>query len=145
MVIRGGENIYPTEIENFLHTHPKVQDVQVSKYRELEGFQFDQILSNDFFSSNSILYQINSCIFESPSDVHSQLKVLKGLFSVVFGDFLGLSHPSLFTHNFLPTDFDRQTTLTLALTQFAGCFKIDTWTILCSKNLCFCNFKSFCF
>lgn len=29
MIIRGGENIYPAEIEQFLHTHPKVQDVQV--------------------------------------------------------------------------------------------------------------------
>jgi fatty-acyl-CoA synthase len=30
MNIRGGENIYPREIEEFLHTHPKVNDVQVS-------------------------------------------------------------------------------------------------------------------
>jgi fatty-acyl-CoA synthase len=29
MVIRGGENIYPREIEEFLFTHPKVQEVQV--------------------------------------------------------------------------------------------------------------------
>lgn len=29
MVIRGGENIYPREIEEFLYKHPKVQDVQV--------------------------------------------------------------------------------------------------------------------
>ena len=29
MVIRGGENIYPREIEEFLHRHPDVQDVQV--------------------------------------------------------------------------------------------------------------------
>ena len=29
MIIRGGENIYPREIEEFLHTHPKVSDVQV--------------------------------------------------------------------------------------------------------------------
>ncbi len=29
MVIRGGENIYPREVEDFLHRHPKVQDVQV--------------------------------------------------------------------------------------------------------------------
>jgi fatty-acyl-CoA synthase len=28
-VIRGGENIYPREIEEFLYTHPKVADVQV--------------------------------------------------------------------------------------------------------------------
>jgi len=29
MIIRGGENIYPKEIEDFLYTHPKIQDVQV--------------------------------------------------------------------------------------------------------------------
>jgi fatty-acyl-CoA synthase len=29
MVIRGGENIYPREIEEFLFTHPEVEDVQV--------------------------------------------------------------------------------------------------------------------
>ncbi|HHW43903.1 AMP-binding protein [Desulfofundulus thermobenzoicus] len=29
MIIRGGENIYPREIEEFLYTHPKVKDVQV--------------------------------------------------------------------------------------------------------------------
>ncbi|MFC9822864.1 AMP-binding protein [Streptomyces erythrochromogenes] len=39
MVIRGGENLYPREIEEFLHTHPDVLDVQVigvpdSKYGE---------------------------------------------------------------------------------------------------------------
>ena len=39
MVIRGGENVYPREIEEFLFRHPKVQAVQVfgvpdSKYGE---------------------------------------------------------------------------------------------------------------
>ncbi|MBP2181060.1 AMP-binding protein [Amycolatopsis magusensis] len=29
MVIRGGENIYPREVEEFLHTHPDIVDVQV--------------------------------------------------------------------------------------------------------------------
>src|SRR3954463_2852699 len=29
MVIRGGENVYPREIEEFLYTHPAVADVQV--------------------------------------------------------------------------------------------------------------------
>jgi fatty-acyl-CoA synthase len=29
MVIRGGENIFPREIEEFLYTHPKISDVQV--------------------------------------------------------------------------------------------------------------------
>ena len=29
MVIRGGENIYPREVEEFLYTHPKIEDAQV--------------------------------------------------------------------------------------------------------------------
>ena len=29
MVIRGGENVYPREVEEFLHGHPKISDVQV--------------------------------------------------------------------------------------------------------------------
>lgn len=30
MVIRGGENIYPKEVEEFLYTHPAISDVQVT-------------------------------------------------------------------------------------------------------------------
>ncbi|NVD36391.1 AMP-binding protein [Marinobacter lutaoensis] len=30
MVIRGGENIYPKEIEEFLYTHPAIEEVQVT-------------------------------------------------------------------------------------------------------------------
>ena len=29
MIIRGGENIYPREIEEFLYTHPRISDVQI--------------------------------------------------------------------------------------------------------------------
>ena len=29
MIIRGGENVYPREIEEFLYTHPKISEVQV--------------------------------------------------------------------------------------------------------------------
>src|SRR6266568_1481969 len=29
MVIRGGENVYPREVEEFLYTHPSIEDVQV--------------------------------------------------------------------------------------------------------------------
>jgi len=29
MVIRGGENIYPREVEEYLYRHPDIQDVQV--------------------------------------------------------------------------------------------------------------------
>ena len=42
MIIRGGENIYPLELENFLLTHPGVLDAQVvgipdAKYGEIVG------------------------------------------------------------------------------------------------------------
>ena len=42
MIIRGGENIYPREIEEFLYTMPGVEDVQVvgvpdAKYGEVVG------------------------------------------------------------------------------------------------------------
>lgn len=29
MIIRGGENVYPREVEEFLYSHPKIADVQV--------------------------------------------------------------------------------------------------------------------
>jgi fatty-acyl-CoA synthase len=29
MIIRGGENVYPREVEEFLYAHPKVAEVQV--------------------------------------------------------------------------------------------------------------------
>ncbi len=29
MLIRGGENIYPREIEEFLYTHPKIEEVEI--------------------------------------------------------------------------------------------------------------------
>nr|XP_058971421.1 medium-chain acyl-CoA ligase ACSF2, mitochondrial-like isoform X1 [Pocillopora verrucosa] len=29
VIMRGGENVYPAEIEYFLHTHPKIQDAQI--------------------------------------------------------------------------------------------------------------------
>ncbi|GGN48825.1 hypothetical protein GCM10011579_001900 [Streptomyces albiflavescens] len=39
VIIRGGENIYPREIEEFLYAHPKIAEVQVvgvphERYRE---------------------------------------------------------------------------------------------------------------
>ncbi len=35
MIIRGGENIYPAEIEQFLHTHPKIQEAQVNNSNQI--------------------------------------------------------------------------------------------------------------
>ncbi|OBS64526.1 hypothetical protein A6R68_06939 [Neotoma lepida] len=33
MIIRGGENIYPAELEDFFHKHPQVQEVQISHFK----------------------------------------------------------------------------------------------------------------
>lgn len=61
MIIRGGENIYPREIEEFLYTHPGIQDVQIfglpdKKYGEKvcawvqlkQGIQLDEQEIHDF-------------------------------------------------------------------------------------------------
>ena len=49
--MRGGENVYPAEIEYFLHTHPKIQDAQVKIHISLRGqnicrFFFIQVVVN---------------------------------------------------------------------------------------------------
>ncbi len=58
MIIRGGENIYPREIEEFLYTHPKVKDVQVvgvpnEKYGE-EVAAFIQVKSGESLKEEEI-------------------------------------------------------------------------------------------
>jgi len=58
MIIRGGENIYPREIEEFLYTHPKVKDVQVigvpsEKYGE-EVVAFIQLKVNETATQEEI-------------------------------------------------------------------------------------------
>src|ERR1051325_7517568 len=37
MIIRGGENIYPAEVENFLYSHPKIAEVQVVGLPDLKN------------------------------------------------------------------------------------------------------------
>lgn len=50
MIIRGGENIYPAEIEQFLHTHPKVQEAQVTKCSEhLDILSFNLIVIFQYY------------------------------------------------------------------------------------------------
>src|SRR5260370_19882160 len=36
MVIRGGENVYPREVEEFLYSHPAIEDVQVIGVPDVE-------------------------------------------------------------------------------------------------------------
>jgi len=59
MIIRGGENVYPREIEEFLYGHPKVQDVQVigvpdAKYGE-EVMAWVKLREGQSASSDEIL------------------------------------------------------------------------------------------
>jgi fatty-acyl-CoA synthase len=71
MIIRGGENIYPREIEEFLYAHPKVADVQVygvpdAKYGEQvmaaiklkEGMVCDEEEIRDFCSGQIAHYKM---------------------------------------------------------------------------------------
>jgi fatty-acyl-CoA synthase len=58
MIIRGGENIYPREIEEFLYTHPKIKDVQVIgvpsiKYGE-EVVAYVQIKNGDKITGDDL-------------------------------------------------------------------------------------------
>jgi fatty-acyl-CoA synthase len=59
MIIRGGENIYPREIEEFLYSHPKVKDIQVvgvpsEKYGE-EVAAFVQLKTGEKATAEEII------------------------------------------------------------------------------------------
>ena len=75
MIIRGGENIYPREVEEFLHTHPAIQDVQVfgiphEKYGEevcawiqlQDGTDLDEKLLREFCLEQITHFKIPSKI-----------------------------------------------------------------------------------
>ena len=58
MIIRGGENIYPREIEEFLYTHPAVADAQVigvpdAKYGE-ELMAWAQLASGEELTEDEL-------------------------------------------------------------------------------------------
>nr|WP_299239983.1 AMP-binding protein [uncultured Halomonas sp.] len=71
MIIRGGENVYPREIEDFLYTHPAISDVQVigvpdEKYGEeimawvklAEGETLDEKGLRDFCKGRIAHYKV---------------------------------------------------------------------------------------
>ena len=75
MIIRGGENIYPREVEEFLYTHPAIQDVQVfgiphEKLGEevcawiklQEGEQLDEQALRDYCKENITYFKVPSVI-----------------------------------------------------------------------------------
>ncbi len=76
MIIRGGENVYPREIEEFLYTHPKIKDVAVvgvphSEYGEevaafiqlKEGMEASSDEIKQYCKENIARYKIPKYIF----------------------------------------------------------------------------------
>jgi fatty-acyl-CoA synthase len=76
MIIRGGENVYPREIEEFLYHMPGIKDVQVAavpskKYGEQvgafiilqEGAKMDAVDVQDFCRGKIARYKIPKYVF----------------------------------------------------------------------------------
>ena len=74
LIIRGGQNVYPAEVEYFLYTHPKIQDAQVkriieagyvrltAKYRDL-SVASRSIICRVCFLMNTVMDCRRSAIF----------------------------------------------------------------------------------
>ena len=54
MIIRGGENVYPVEVENVIYRHPKVADVQV-RLAETGGACCCEVAAGISFHKNCFL------------------------------------------------------------------------------------------
>ena len=68
MIIRGRENIYPAEIEQFLYTHPKIADVQVGNYLLCEVYLWSEhlaVMAGRIFCGSD-----NFCITDPPPHPH---------------------------------------------------------------------------
>ena len=64
MIIRGGENIYPAEIENYLHSHPAIEDAQVvaTFYMRFSNNISERVLLTSLF--NFILFKyVHLCTY----------------------------------------------------------------------------------
>jgi fatty-acyl-CoA synthase len=106
MIIRGGENIYPREIEEFLYSHPKISEVQVvgvpdSKYGEElcawirlhEGHQATAEELRDFCRGQIAAYKIPRYIrftAEFPTTVTGKIQKFK--MREISIEELGLTH-----------------------------------------------------
>jgi len=93
MIIRGGENIYPREIEEFLYTHPKIKDVQIvgvpsEKYGEevaafiqvKTGQKADEPAIRDFCKDQISFHKIPKYIFfvdEYPTTASGKIQKYK--------------------------------------------------------------------
>ena len=91
MIIRGGENIYPKEIEEFIYTHPSVADVQVigvpdAKYGEAvmaciilkEGQQVTREEMTEYIKSHMARHKVPQYIeFVDSFPMNAAGKILK--------------------------------------------------------------------
>ena len=91
MIIRGGENIYPKEIEEFIYTHPAVADVQVigvpdARYGEAvmacivlkDGMQISKEEMTDYIKSRMARHKVPQYIeFVDSFPMNAAGKVLK--------------------------------------------------------------------
>ncbi len=91
MIIRGGENVYPKEIEEFIYTHPKVKDVQVigvpdEQYGEeimaciilKDGEEMDEKEMKDYIAANMARHKVPRYIdFVSEFPMNVAGKILK--------------------------------------------------------------------
>jgi fatty-acyl-CoA synthase len=93
MIIRGGENVYPREIEEFLYTHPQIRDVQVvgvpdARYGEeiaafvvtRGGEELDVEAVQDFCRGRIAHYKVPRyviCVEEFPMTVTGKIQKFK--------------------------------------------------------------------
>lgn len=106
MIIRGGENLYPMEIEEFIYTHPKVQDVQVigvpdEKYGEealaavvlKAGQEMTEKELQDYCRASIARHKVPRYVrFVDEFPMNAAGKVLKYKMRQDFAEELGLSH-----------------------------------------------------
>jgi len=93
MVIRGGENVYPREIEEFLYTHPDIADAQVvgvpdPRYGEeiaafviaREGAALDPDSVREFCAGRIAHYKVPRyviCVDEFPMTITGKIQKFK--------------------------------------------------------------------
>ena len=105
MIIRGGENIYPKEIEEFIYTHPAVRDVQVigvpdKKYGEeimaciilKEAGSVTEAEMTDFIKASMARHKVPKYIqFMDSFPMNAAGKILKYKMREFFAQTLGLT------------------------------------------------------
>jgi len=108
MIIRGGENLYPKEIEDFIYTHPEVSDVQVigvpdKQYGEeamacvilKEGSQITEEELREFIVANIAKHKVPKYIrFVDSFPMNAAGKILKYKMREEAIEYLGLQDAS---------------------------------------------------